>query len=474
MRFDTVIRNGDLVDPHAGVLPVDIAISDGRIAALLARGTEVDAAEKVDATGLTVFTGLIDPHVHQNITSSDDPWLTETRSAALGGVTSLIDFRMAKGPFSEVFADHLASAAGSSYIDFGFQFIMMLESQLAEIGRYPAEFGVSSFKMLMSFKGREGAYLGADGTDDGFLFLLMERIAAMEHGMLSLHTENVEVIWRLRDRLVASGRTDLAAFTESRPPCVEAEDIHKAIHYGHVTGCPVHIVHLTSAEGYRAIVDGRRQYPGVRVTVETCPHYLTHTCESEVGVLARVNPPVKYAQDREALWAALIAGGIDTIGSDHCSRNLKDKLSDGGGKDVWKTQSAFPGIGTILPILLSEGYHKRGMPLSRIAEVTSCNTARLYGLWPRKGAPKPGWDADFALVDLEAVHEVTPERVASVCDWNIWNGWKLKGWPVATMIRGQFVMRDGEMTGAPGYGQYLARPVARQDGSKSRAKDPVA
>jgi dihydroorotase-like cyclic amidohydrolase len=457
--LSTIIRGGDVVVPHVGVLPLDIAIDDGKIAALLARGTSVAARQVVDAGGLTVFPGAIDPHVHQDITSSGDAWFTETRSAAVGGVTTLLDFRISRMAFSRSFAEDKARAEASSMIDFGFQFIMTLDEQLEETERCGREFGAPTFKMLMSFKGAEGAYLGASGTDDGFLFSLMEKVATIPAGMVSLHTENIEVVWKLRDRLMKAGRNDLAAFTESRPPFVEAEDVHKAIHYGHVTGCPVHIVHLTSKESLEAVRHARRQYPGVKVTVETCPQYLTHTVDSPAGILARINPPVKYREDMEALWDGLFAGEIDTIGTDHCSRDLKAKLGDSGGVNVWKAQSSFPGLATMLPLMLSEGYHKRGLPLHRIAELTSANAAKLYGLWPRKGSIQVGFDADLVLVDLDKTQTVTPALLQSSCDWTIWEGWPVRGWPVATYVRGRAVLSEGRIVGERGHGRYLHRPV---------------
>jgi dihydropyrimidinase len=461
MICDTVIRDGLVVLPRQGEVEADVAITGERIAALLGRGTPVDAAAVIDATGLHVFPGVIDPHVHLDITSSPDPWRTETRSAAVGGVTTLLDFRMSTEPYAKIFAALRAAGEASALTDFGFQFVITTLEQVEEVGRYAGELGVPSYKLFMSFKGQEGAYLGAPGIDDGVLFRLLEETARLPHGLLSVHTENIEVAWTLRDRLIAGGRRDLAAWTESRPAFIEAEDIHKAIHYGAVTGCPVHIVHLTSQEGLEAIHAARRQYPGVRVSVETCPQYLTVTCDSPAGVLARINPPVKYRADVDALWQALLAGEIDTVGSDHCSRDLRTKLGTGGGTDVWKTASAFPGVGTLLPMLLSEGHHRRGLPLTRVAELTALNSARLYGLAPRKGWIGAGADADLALVDLAARRTVTPALVQSICDWNLWDGWELTGWPVLTILRGRVVMRDGEIVARPGVGRYLRRPVAR-------------
>ncbi len=473
MTHDVIIRNAEVVFPRQGALPVDVAVSGGRIAALLGRGAPAVAAETIDARGLTIFPGVIDPHVHQDITSSPDPWLTETRSAAVGGVTCLLDFRMSARPYSQSFARDRALAEASSLLDFGFQFVITTREQIGELDTYAREYGVPSFKVFMSFKGQEGAYLGAPAGDDGLLFSLMEQVARRPGGLVSVHTENIEVVWTLRERLMASGRRDLAAFTESRPPFVEAEDIHKAIHYAAVTGCAVHIVHLTSREGLETIRACRRQYPGVRVTVETCPHYLTLTCDDPVGVLARVNPPVKYAEDREALWAGLLGGEIDTIGSDHSSRDLAAKRGQGGGTDVWKTASAFPGLATLLPLLLSEGYHKRGLSLARIAEVTSFNAARLYGLALGKGMVAVGADADLVAVDLHAERTISSALVRSSCDWNLWDGWRVKGWPMLTMVRGQAVLRDNEIVGQSGWGRYQPRAEVAPDGHPERATETV-
>lgn len=455
----TVVRDGDVVFPDVGMQRVDLAIDDGRITAVVARGAKLPAKDVIDAAGLTVFPGIIDPHVHQDITSSPDPWRTETQSAAIGGVTTLLDFRIGGTRFSETFEVDRSEAEASSYIDFGFQFIITLEEQLEEVELCAAKYGAPTFKMLMSFKGEEGAYLGANGTDDGFLFALMERVAKIPGGLLSLHTENIEVVWRLRERLIKAGRKDLAAFTESRPPFVEAEDVHKAVHYGHITGCPVHIVHLTSQASLDTIEHARRQFPGVKVSVETCPQYLTHTVNSKAGILARINPPVKYQKDVDALWRGIFEGAIDTMGTDHCSRDLKAKLGSSDGTNVWKAQSSFPGMGTLLPLLLSQGYHERGLPLQRIAEVTSANVAKLYGMWPRKGNLQVGFDADLTLVDLAKTQTVSPSLLKSSCDWTLWDGWELRGWPVATMVRGVTVAKDGEIVGRSGHGRYVRRPV---------------
>jgi dihydropyrimidinase len=460
MTYDMIIRGGDVVFPRTGVCATDLAIRDGRIAALFSPGSrELNATEIIDAKGLTIFPGVIDPHVHTSVSTSPNAWLTETTSGVIGGVTTVLDFQMGVEGYAGRFERDRSLAEKSSRVDFGFQFIIATEEQLAELPIYVNELGVPSFKMFMSYKGDEGAYLGVPGTDDGFLFELLEQVAALSAGPLSLHTENIEVVWRLRDRIQKQGKNDLAAFTESRPPFVEAEDIHKAIHYAHVCGCPIHIVHLTSEEAHNAITLGRQQYPGVKVTSETGPQYLTMDCESNVGVLARVNPPVKYARDSDALWLALNRGEIETIGTDHVSRDLKAKLGAGGGKDVWKTQSGFPGIGTSLPLLLSEGFHKSRLSLERIAEVTSYNVAKLYGLAPLKGVLEVGSDADFAIVDLNLEKTITPELVQSWCDWNLWDGWKVKGWPVRTILRGKTIMLDGKAVGDAGFGKYIARPV---------------
>jgi len=214
-------------------------------------------------------------------------------------------------------------------------------------------------------------------------------------------------------------------------------------------------VHTSSAEALEAALRHRRA--GARVYIETCPHYLTHDITWTGGDVAKINPPLREASDREALWQALLAGEVDTVGTDHVHRDISAKQ---GG--IWAASPGCPGLETLLPVLLSEGYHKRGLPLERVAAVTATNPARIMGLGHVKGAIAPGLDADFALVDLESTW--MPERadVVSSAGYSIYEGVPLKGRIVHTLVRGQAVLRDGQLADAAvGSGRYVSRRLPR-------------
>ena len=214
-------------------------------------------------------------------------------------------------------------------------------------------------------------------------------------------------------------------------------------------GCPLYVVHVTSQGAIDFIASARRG--GQAIFAETEPHYLTETVDSPAGNLAKVIPPIREPGDRAALWAALATGGVDAIGSDHVSARRERKQGS-----VWDAQLGFPGVATILPVLLSEGVAAGRIPLSRVVAVTSTNPARIFGL-ERKGALVPGRDADFVVVDLELEREVDAAHLGSVSDFSIYEGRTLRGWPVLTVSRGAVVVRDGEVVGSEGHGRFLRR-----------------
>ena len=165
-----------------------------------------------------------------------------------------------------------------------------------------------------------------------------------------------------------------------------------------------------------------------------------------------MNPPLRYPQDQEALWSSVADGTLDVVSTDHVPRKFQAKKGN-----IWECSAGFPGTATLLPVILSEGYHKRGLGLSRIAELLSENPARLFNLYPRKGTLALGSDADLTVVDLDKVREVRADELESYSDYSLYDGWKLAGWPVLTMVRGEVVMDGGELTGKAGYGRFMPR-----------------
>jgi dihydropyrimidinase len=265
-----------------------------------------------------------------------------------------------------------------------------------------------------------------------------------------VHCENTEIIGRTVRRVRASGRGDLAAWNAGRPAHAEAENVRRAAYFAELAGCALYYVHIGARESLDEAVAHRARYP--RLTVETCAHYLTHTEDSPVQNLGKVNPPLRTAADVEAMWAALRDGRIDTVGTDHCATTLAQK-----GGDIWAATPGFPGMATLLPVLLSEGVRRRGLGLRDVARLSAYNTARAFNLYPRKGAIQVGADADIAVVDLDRSRRVEASALGSASDFSLYEGQTLTGWPVLTLVRGQVVARDGQVIAKPGTGRFVGR-----------------
>jgi dihydropyrimidinase len=214
---------------------------------------------------------------------------------------------------------------------------------------------------------------------------------------------------------------------------------------------------MTIGRGVEWVRKARAQ--GVDVIAETCPHYLVLTKydHDKVGSLGKVNPPLRDEQSQQLLWEGLRDGSVTCLGSDHSTVVPREQKVGGS---IWEAIPGFPGMGMLLPIMLSEGYHKGRISLEQLAGVLCRNNAETYGIYPRKGAIRVGSDADFALVDLEQERVVTPEYMQSAADWGLYDGWNLRGWPTHTIVRGEVVMERGEIVGSPEHGQYIARPPA--------------
>jgi dihydropyrimidinase len=448
-QVSTALVGGQIVQPGAGVFRADIGIRDGRIALIAEPGSPIDAQESVDVSGLHVFPGVIDPHAHIGLGGGLDEYAPDSGAAAKGGVTTILYILIESGSYLEALARHDAVASKSVHVDYGYHLTLMSDAHLAELPAIRDEWGSRSYKYYMSFRGDEGAYMGVSGTDDGAFYAILEAVAGIG-GILMVHPENIEVVWRLRDKVKASGAADLAAWDASRPAFVEAEAVHRAAVLGYQTACPLYFVHLSSADALEALRAARGHYPSAPLVAETCPHYLTHSMESRVGVMGKVNPPLRPETDLDAVRAALQDGTIDTIGSDHVGRRRSAKEGD-----IWKASAGFPGMPTLFPVALSYGHHHMGVPLERIAELTSLNPARVFGLDDRKGRIAAGYDADFAIVDLHATRTPNADDLGTWSDYSLYENEELTGWPVHTLVRGEFVVRDGVLVGKPGNGRRL-------------------
>jgi dihydropyrimidinase len=462
MVFDLLIRNGSVALPDTDPSPADLAVADGKIAAILAPGQQAEARRSVDAAGLTILPGIVDVHLHlghgNDISRPRAPSdaASETGAAAAGGITTFIPYLLAAEQHRDIFEQVVETTIAGARIDFGYHLIISTEDQLASVPHYVHEFGVPSFKIFMNNRGGEGARLGLPDIDDAFLYRLAVACAA-NGGMVCPHPENIEVAQFLRKAAMAAdpdGAGGLAAWNATRPPFVEADAVQRAGTLCKAAGSRLYVVHTSSGEALRAAEHARDS--GVDITIETCPHYLTHDVTWPGGDIGKINPPLRAAADCAALWDGIASGSIDTVATDHVHRTVSGKS---GG--IWKASPGCPGLETLLPVMLCEGYHKRAVPLRRLVSLLCEKPARSMGLWGRKGGIVVGFDADFAIVDLDASQRVDNASTRSDAGYSIYHGRVLQGRVVHTLVRGRSVFADGELVeSAIGSGRYLKRSLA--------------
>lgn len=447
---DLIIAGGDVVLPDA-VRRLDIGITGGRIAALAAPGTLGRAGRTLDASGRVVLPGAIDVHVHCKIHSHHvDDLPTTLAAAARGGVTSAVvhllpaaDVRL--GP-TELFEEFRELGERAGLIDFSFHaWLGEREGVLDEVPRL-VERGVPSFKVFLAYKS-----IGRMASD-GHLWAAMEAVAAAG-GTLLVHAEDGEII----DRRIAAqrghGRVGPGDFCWAH--CAEAEwlAIDKALLYARLTGCPLYVVHVSTPRGVELVAAARDR--GQTVWAETCPQYLELTDEEmeRWGPLAKISPPLRDRAATEGLWAHLSGGRVHVVGSDHSPHSRETKAS--GYRDIFDCWYGAPGVQTMLPVMW-DAFRRRGLPLPRLAQVLAEHPARVFGLG-HKGVIAPGMDADLVVVDPDREVEIRSADQAGASGYTLYQGRKVRGWPVQSFVRGRTLL-DGEILQQPsGYGRFISR-----------------
>ena len=452
---DFVLRGGTVVFPDRAPARQDILVQGGKVAALMSPGVAAPPGiAEQSASGLHVFPGLIDAHVHFGFGEKITEYSSETVYAAQGGITTILGYFLNNEAYAEVYKREQEYARTRCHVDYGFHFSAANELHIRELGEYVGDYGVTSFKYFMNFKGEEGRYLGLDGTDDGFFHDLLGESARVGRPMIVCHTENIEIVNRARQKVQAAGGSTLRDWAACKPAITESEPAIRAMYLAERTGARVYFPHISSRLALDEVRKWRKRYD--QVWIETCPHYLTHTEDSGLAGMGKANPPFRAKDDLDALWEGIADGTIDVVASDHCARRRAAQ-----DKPLWLAAQGFPGIATILPVMLSEGYHKRGLPLERICQVMASGPANVFDLEPVKGRIAPGSDADFTLVDLDRERTVIAAELGSYADYSLYDNQVLKGWPVRTIVRGVTVMDDGKLVGPGGHGKYLWRRIGR-------------
>jgi len=460
MAFDTIIRGGT-VATASDTFACDVGIAAGRIAAL---GADLGSAgEIVDATGRLVLPGGIDSHVHlaqpsvPGIVMADD-FESGTRAAAFGGNTMVLPFALQRKGQSlrQVVNDYHAKADGNCHIDVSFHMIIADASDRVLGQELPAlvNDGYTSFKVFMTYEGL--------ALSD--LEILNVMAVARETGALvMIHAENYDAIRFLTDRLERAGKTAPAFHATSRPIPVEREATHRAISLAELVDVPLMIVHVSNREAMEEI--RRAQQKGLKVYGETCPQYLVLTARDLEGLNMEgakyvCSPPPRDAASQQACWDGLQQKVFSLFSSDHCPFRYDDphgKLVPRGRTSFRWVPNGIPGVETRLPILFSEGVGRGRISLNEFVALTATNHAKTYGLYPRKGTIAVGSDADIAIWDAAREVTIAQSLMHDGTDYTPYEGFKVTGWPIATMVRGSFVVRDGKLVGAKGFGRYVSR-----------------
>jgi allantoinase len=446
---DLVVHGGRIATDY-GVFDGTVVVRDGRIAGLEdadSRGPE--AAEKIDARGRLVIPGCVDAHCHFDEPMPRDPregFERGTMSAAAGGVTTVLEHPLSIPPprDAETFLAKKALAETKCVVDFGLWGALIPES----IDHLPEmhELGAVAFKGFMSAAGADYPMI-----EDGQLLAGLQTASQLD-AIIGVHAEGEALTVYFTDKLTREGRQDPRAISEGRPPIAEYEAIQRAIVLAHHANARLHIVHMSIPEGADLIQAARRD--GVRVTAETCPHYLhmDWTALDRLGAYAKCKPPLRSPDSTERLWQAVLDGKIDFIAADHAPYTRAEKERG----SVWDAPWGMPGIQTMIPILISDGIIARGWDLSAFVRFTSSRAAQVFGIYGRKGTIRVGADGDLVVIDLNASWTVQSEDLFYKQRWSALEGETLQGRIEQTVVRGQVVYDRGEIKVQPGYGQFVA------------------
>ena len=445
-KYDVLIRKG-LVITSSGVRKADVGIKGEKIVAVKPGLMEKEASRVIDASGKYVMPGVIDVHVHP-VYEDDMGGLSFT--AAYGGITTLIHFAYAKPGMKliDTIKNYQEEGLKKSYLDFGIHGTLFdPSSQIEEISK-AFDLGVASFKMFMTYAKLKWM------TDDYHLTAAMDLIAECG-GLAMVHAENGLVTDYLEDRSLKRGEDQKKLFLKTRPDLLEAEAIFRALTIAAVTRCPLYIVHLSTAKGVIPLQQARAE--GQRVYVETCPQYLTMTDAKlqKLGPLAKIGPPLRTEKDRLALWKAMKQGIIDVVASDHApkAKRMEDPF--------FEAPYGSPQAETMLTITYDEGVNKGRIKPSKLVQLFSENPAKIFGLYPKKGAIQKGSDADLVVFDPKYVHTIQHETLHSRAPYTLYEGRRCLGKPVLTMQRGKILVENGEIKGKPGEGRFLSTKITK-------------
>ncbi len=463
--MDTIIKKGKVVIPYEGIKECDIAIKDGKIAEL-GVNLSCEGAEIIDAAGKHIFPGAIDGHSHYGVYGDQErlakDYRITTRSSAIGGMTTIVNFVRSTRSYKEQVPEEKKIGEENGIIDFCFHLGVMTREHLEEMESYVKDLGITSYKLFLGYKGLEKSRYGTDiSFDDELLMDIYEKMNTISKDlMLLIHCENVEMGKYFKKQYAhVEDQDHLEFYDKWNPGIVETENIIRTTYLAKQFDAKMAVVHCSARESVEAL-ENLPWFDRENMHIETCPHYLVETVDNPKELGGIVKPPLRHKADNDALWEGIKKGIITYIGTDHVSINWDEKFARGYAID--KCALGFGGAEFMFPIVLSEGYYNRGLSLQKIAEITSANTAKTYNLYPKKGAILEGSDADLILVDLEKEAVITPNLLPIFADWSLYEGRKIKGWPVMTLRRGEVIAKDGKTVENASGGKFIyreAKPV---------------
>ena len=457
----TLITDGTIVTAE-GSQDADVLV-DGETIAQIGRdlaGARVTADETIDARGRYVIPGAIDVHTHMELpfggTFAKDTFETGTRAAAFGGTTTIVDFAVQSR--GQSLRDGLdawhAKAEGKAVADYGFHMIMsdVNDDTLAEMDQLVAE-GVPDFKLFT-------AYPGVFYSDDGAIFRAMQR-TARNGGLIMMHAENGMAIDVVAADLIGDGKTDPYYHGVARYPIFEGEATNRVIRLAEAAGVPVYIVHLSARDALNEVRAARDR--GAMAFAETCPQYLFLSLEDLgngfEGAKYVCSPPLRPADHQEELWRGLVKDDLQVVSTDHCPFDFEGQKELGRG-DFRKVPNGLPGVEDRVDLLHDGGVVGGRLTRERWVEVISTAPAKLFGMYPRKGAIAVGSDADLVIYDPNRTRTISAKTHHMDVDYSCYEGRQVRGASDIVLSRGSVIVRDGAFTGRPGHGRFVRRSTA--------------
>jgi dihydropyrimidinase len=461
--LDLLIKGGEVVS-SATALRADVGVKDGKIVLVASPGSiDQEAGRTIDAAGKYVLPGGVDAHVHFNLplsavmtAQSADPG---TMAAAFGGTTTFIDFAKQNGEGSLLGAiedKRQEIAADRPHVDYALHAMITGRSTSVMMDEMPDAYaeGITSFKMFTAFSADDDPVTGGSlYSDDGRIWGVMTRAAKLG-AVVMVHCEDDSLINYNIHCLYREGKQQASNIHLARTGLTEEAAISRMLLLSRRSGAPLYVCHITSSGGVEAVAEaqGRRE----PVFGEALHHNLSFTSDMyarEDGPLYHTYPGLKSHGDQKALWSALREGIVHSVSSDDFTLPKSDKLA---GRNVDNVTGGHNGIETRMGVFYSEGVQGRRVSINQFVDLTSEAPAKIFGLFPQKGAILPGSDADIVLFDPNLSHEIRQTELHADCDYSVWDGWKCHGYPVTTILRGQVLVQDRKWVGPKGTGRFIA------------------